>query len=125
MQLTLKEAEKRSPNGPKPVPLEYAGRWIAWNMDRTNIVAHSANLGELGGAAMAAGCPQPLIQRVLDSAFVGSEGNPHPSAGLEIQVQQLYRCKPLGLRIIAIMLSTSDALSSLPALLSNSDNRIA
>lgn len=40
---------------PPAVPIEYAGRWIAWNRQRTKIVATGATLPEARQAAQAAG----------------------------------------------------------------------
>ena len=71
MQLTLEKAKKRFPNRPGPAPMEYAGQWIAWNKDRTRIVAHGAKFGEVRAEAIAAGCAEPLMQRVLAMSFVG------------------------------------------------------
>jgi hypothetical protein len=71
MQMTLEEARKRFPDGPRPAPLEYAGQWVAWNKERTCIVAHGARFGEVRAAAIAAGCAEPLMQRLLGESFVG------------------------------------------------------
>jgi hypothetical protein len=71
MRLTLEEAKKRFPDGPRPTPLEYAGQWVAWNKDRTSILAHGAKFGEVRGQAIAAGCSDPLMQRILGTPFVG------------------------------------------------------
>jgi hypothetical protein len=71
MQMTLEEAKRRFPHGPLPAPSEYAGQWVAWNKDRTNIVAHGASFGDVRAEAIAAGCPDPLMQRVLGVSFVG------------------------------------------------------
>jgi hypothetical protein len=71
MQMSLEEARRRFPNGPQPTPLAYAGQWVAWNKGRTKIVAHGANFGEVRAEAIAAGCCEPLMQRVLGAPFVG------------------------------------------------------
>jgi hypothetical protein len=71
MQMTLEEARRRFPDGPQPTPLEYAGQWVAWNKERTSIVAHGTSFGEVRAAAIAAGCPEPLMQRALGTSFVG------------------------------------------------------
>jgi hypothetical protein len=73
MQLTLEEARRRFPDAPQPAPLKYAGQWVAWNQCRTQIVSHGSNFGKVRGEAIAAGCPNPLMQRVLVTAFVGSQ----------------------------------------------------
>jgi hypothetical protein len=72
MQLTLEEAKKRFPNGPQPAPLEYAGQWVAWNKDRTSVVAHGVRFADVRAEAIAAGCADPLMQRVLGTSFVGT-----------------------------------------------------
>lgn len=71
MQMTLDQAKRRFPNGPQPIPLEYSGQWVAWNKDRTRIVAHGANFGEVRAAAIAAGHPEPLMHRALGTPLVG------------------------------------------------------
>ena len=71
MQVTLEEAKKRFPDGPRPAPLEYAGQWVAWDKDRASIVAHGGGFGEVRAKAIAAGCAEPLMQRVLGVSFVG------------------------------------------------------
>ena len=71
MQMTVEEAKKRFPDGPQPTPLEYAGQWVAWSKDRANIVAHGLRFGEVRAEAIAAGCPEPLMQRVVGASFVG------------------------------------------------------
>jgi hypothetical protein len=71
MHLTLEDAKKRFPNGPQPTPLEYAGQWVAWNKDHTSIVAHGARFGKVRADAIAAGCSEPLMQRVIGAPFVG------------------------------------------------------
>jgi hypothetical protein len=71
MRLTFEEAERRFPAGPQPTPLQYAGQWVAWNKDRIQIVAHGTNFGKVRAQAIAAGCAEPLMQRVLATSFVG------------------------------------------------------
>jgi hypothetical protein len=71
MQLTLEEAKKRFPNRPQPAPLEYAGQWVAWNKERTKIIAHGANFGTVHADAISVGCPEPVMQRVLGTALIG------------------------------------------------------
>lgn len=39
MWMTLEERHARFPDRPAPIPLEYAGKWIAITQDRTEIVA--------------------------------------------------------------------------------------
>ena len=46
------------------VPIEYAGQWIAWNRDKTRIVASGPTLEEAVRAAKAAGEMQPSFAKV-------------------------------------------------------------
>ena len=71
MRMTLEEVRNRFPDRPQPAPMAFAGQWVAWNKDRTEIVAHGAVFGEVRARAIAAGCREPLLQRVLGSSFVG------------------------------------------------------
>ena len=59
---------------PPPVPFKYSGQWIAWNKERTAIVAHGLDVAEVRRTAQAAGDPMPLLQKVshLDRIFMGS-----------------------------------------------------
>ena len=70
MRMTLEEVKKRFPDRPEPAPLEFAGQWIAWNQDRSEIVAHGAKFDEVRAEALSAGCREPLMQRVLGTPFV-------------------------------------------------------
>jgi len=71
VQMTIEEARQRFPNGPQPAPLEYAGQWVAWSKDHANIVAHGCSFREVRAEAIAAGCPEPLMHRVVGASFVG------------------------------------------------------
>ena len=71
MQMTVEEAKKRFPDAPRPTPLEYAGQWVAWSEDRAKIVAHGVRFGEVRAEAIAAGCQEPLMQRIVGASFVG------------------------------------------------------
>jgi hypothetical protein len=72
MQLTLAEYRRRFPDRPDPVPLEYAGQWVAWNEQRTQIVAHDKDLSSAHNEAIALGCSNPIMQRVIGTVFIGS-----------------------------------------------------
>jgi len=71
MRLTLDQARDRFADRPRPAPREHVGEWVAWCQDRTRIVAHGKEFAEVRAEAMAAGYPEPLMQRVLDTPFVG------------------------------------------------------
>ena len=62
------------PQRPKPAPVEYAGQWVAWNKQRTVIVAHGMNFTEVRAAAVTAGHPDAIFQSVRrpDERFVGA-----------------------------------------------------
>lgn len=61
------------PDRPKPAPIEYAGRWVAWDK-AGGIVADGITLRELHARIQAIGNPEVVLQRVppLDEVFVGS-----------------------------------------------------
>lgn len=69
--MTIDEAKKQFSDRPEPAPLEFAGQWVAWSKDRSKIVAHGAKFDAVREAALAAGCSDPLMQRVLGTSFVG------------------------------------------------------
>lgn len=71
MRLSVREAEQRFPDRSPPAPLKYANQWVAWNAAHSRIVAHGEKFGEVLAAANATGCREPLMQRVLDTEFVG------------------------------------------------------
>lgn len=49
---------------PRPAPVEFAGQWVAWNKERTQIVAHGTEMAAVHTAAVAAGHLNPILQRV-------------------------------------------------------------
>jgi hypothetical protein len=54
------------PAGERPtptVPKKYAGQWIAWNRDRTAIVASGRTLDEARHAAESAGESEPILAK--------------------------------------------------------------
>ena len=55
------------------VPLEYAGKWIAWNHEGTRIVASGRTFQEAKDAAAAAGETDPVLGKApkADVRFVG------------------------------------------------------
>lgn len=59
---------------PRAAPLEYAGQWVAWNPKRTEILAHGPDMAGVHRAAVAAGHPDAILQRVRrsDERFVGA-----------------------------------------------------
>jgi hypothetical protein len=71
MQLTPEQFAARFPHRASPVPAEYLGQWVAWNVDRTRIVAHGIELRETRDRAVEAGCARPLLQKIPRGPFVG------------------------------------------------------
>ena len=71
MQMTLDEFTARFPNRAKPVPEQYAGHWVAWNAEGTEIISHGDSLSEVLDQAIAYGCSQPTFQHVPRGPFVG------------------------------------------------------
>jgi hypothetical protein len=53
-----------APGRPQPAPLEYAGQWVAWNKDETQIIAHGTDVAEVRAAAIAAGEDDPILEKV-------------------------------------------------------------
>lgn len=45
------------------VPVELGGKWIAWTLDGTRIVAHGDTLDECEAAAAKAGEPTPRFEK--------------------------------------------------------------
>ena len=46
------------------VPLEHSGKWIAWNFERTKILASARILAEAKRAAEATGKKRPILAKV-------------------------------------------------------------
>lgn len=63
-----------NPRRPKPAPAEYAGQWVAWNKERTEIVAHGPDMAEVYKRAIAAGHNDAVLQKVRrpDTIFIGA-----------------------------------------------------
>ncbi len=75
MKRLMKLSEYDPASGhPPPAPVEYAGQWVAWNKQRTEIVAHGKHVAEVHDAAIAAGHPDAILQRVrqLGECFIGA-----------------------------------------------------
>lgn len=70
-----KTIEKKARMEPLPAaPIEYAGQWVAWNKRQTKIVAHGFKIAEVHHAALAAGHPKAIFQKVpeADVYFIGA-----------------------------------------------------
>ena len=71
MQMTLDEYNTRFPDRPPPVPLEYAGQWLAWNEDCTKILAHGGDMSEVHDQAVQLGCTRPVLHKISRGPFIG------------------------------------------------------
>jgi hypothetical protein len=70
-----KAMRKKAKTEPLPAaPIEFAGQWVAWNKQQTKIVAHGFKIAEVHQAALAAGHPKAIFQKVPESDvyFVGA-----------------------------------------------------
>ena len=58
----------------RPVPLEYAGKWVAWDSDHSQILAHSDSIQELWQNARERNIPDPIFEKVprSDVRFIGT-----------------------------------------------------
>lgn len=61
------------PQGTKSVPVEFAGKWVAWNADHSQIVADSDSLNELWRIVHDREILDPVFEKVFrsDVRFVG------------------------------------------------------
>ncbi len=69
--MTLDEYAARFPDRPPPVPARYAGQWVAWNADRTEIISNGENYAEVLEQAIASGCSRPILQMIPRGPFMG------------------------------------------------------
>lgn len=53
------------------VPAKFGGKWIAWNVEETEIVASAATMEEVLRQAEFAGIEMPPIEYVPPSPFAG------------------------------------------------------
>jgi hypothetical protein len=61
------------PRSTTVVPVEYAGKWVAWSADHSQIVAHSDNLRSLWQLVRDQKIENPIFEKVprADVRFVG------------------------------------------------------
>jgi hypothetical protein len=71
MQMTLDEYAARFPGRRPPMPLEYAGKWIAWNQDCTEILAYGSDFTEVHDLAVQRGCARPVLHKIPRGPFIG------------------------------------------------------
>jgi hypothetical protein len=71
--MSLSNAILNDSKRPPPAPIEFAGEWVAWSHDRTKIVAHGDDLEAVYDAAVAAGHPNSVFQKVPEAGvdFIG------------------------------------------------------
>ena len=66
------EEKLNHPRRPAAPPAEYAGQWVAWNKEQTEVLAHGKTLKEAAEAATAAGVSDALFMPVPRlNAFIG------------------------------------------------------
>ena len=58
---------------PKPAPVEYAGQWVAWNREQTEIVGHGMTWMDARQMAAADGFADAVLQKVPrpETVFIG------------------------------------------------------
>jgi hypothetical protein len=61
------------PRRPGPAPVEFAGQWVAWNRQQTQIIAHATDVAAVRRTAIAAGYLDAIFEKVRrpDTIFVG------------------------------------------------------
>ena len=64
MPMTVDEFRVRFPDRGGLIPAEYAGQWIAWNDDRSEIVANGEDLNDVRQRAVQLGCACPVLQKI-------------------------------------------------------------
>lgn len=57
-------AQQRKSSLPPPAPVEYAGQWVAWNRDRTKIIAHGEDVAQVYRDALASGHASAIYQKI-------------------------------------------------------------
>jgi hypothetical protein len=59
---------------PRAAPVEYAGEWVAWNRERSRVIAHGRYVAAVRAAAVAAGHADAVLQKVRrpDTLFIGA-----------------------------------------------------
>jgi hypothetical protein len=67
------ETTMLDPKKPPIVPIEYAGKWIAWDFERTKIIASGRTYAETNRAAKATGENRPILAKAPDARvrFIG------------------------------------------------------
>jgi hypothetical protein len=63
-----------NPQSTQAVPIEYAGKWVAWKKDHSEILAHSDTIQELWQIVRDLHIEEPVFEKVprSDIRFVGA-----------------------------------------------------
>jgi hypothetical protein len=69
--MKIDEYRTKFPDRRKPVPLEYAGLWISWNDDLTEILSSGKDVNTVREQAALRGCAKPVLQKIPRGPFVG------------------------------------------------------
>ncbi len=69
----MSTSEKKPVPIPPPAPIEYAGQWVAWNKEWTEIVAHGREFADVHREAIHKGFSDPIMEHVRNPklAFIG------------------------------------------------------
>ena len=72
--ITSMNTDRQDCNGRNPVPIEYAGKWVAWNSDHSEIIASAATLQEVWTMTRTKAEADPVFEKVphADVRFVGT-----------------------------------------------------
>jgi hypothetical protein len=70
----MSTSEKKPMPIPRPAPIEFAGQWVAWNKDRTEIVANGVDALEVHKSALEKGHSKAILQKVREPgiSFIGA-----------------------------------------------------
>jgi hypothetical protein len=73
MPIDFADSRLNDPRRAKLPPLEYAGEWVVWNKERTQVIAHGRDMVAVRHAALVAGESDPLLEKVHrpDWIFLG------------------------------------------------------
>lgn len=70
---TREVASMTKPRKTPTVPIEFAGKWIAWNFDETRIIASGRTYQDTLQQALATGEAKPILEKAPDARvrFIG------------------------------------------------------
>jgi hypothetical protein len=64
MRMALEAYLARLPDCGAPIPAEYAGQWIAWNANESDILAHGRDFSEVHQRAIEISCARPVLEKI-------------------------------------------------------------